>query len=74
MQAIKYWQRKPSKSKGRAVSVGQTPKRSGIHLKPLPDKPPINKDIITCDKLFRQFKNTGKLDDPEASAPWPDLV
>ena len=43
-------------------------------MKPLPEKKPINKDIITCEKLFRQFKNTGKLDDPEASAPWPDLV
>jgi len=53
MQAIKYWQRKPSKGKARAGSVGQAPKRSGIHLKPLPEKPPINKDIITCDKLFR---------------------
>ena len=73
IRAIKYWERKP-KANGRAASVAKAPTRGGVILKPITAEPKKrNKDIITCEKLFRQFKNSGKLNDPESSAPWVDL-
>ena len=76
IRAIKYWERKP-KPNGRASSVAQkySPQvRANLMLKPITAEPrKRNKDIITCEKLFRQFKASGKLNDPESPAPWVDL-